>query len=306
MDYFTKFFAFPNTRVDAMNSDISIYTGYRGFPRNTRLPSGALPHVFESFIKHHVNTSTICRGEIGAGYISRTLSNMSTPTMMKILLDNKTKKIVGLTIGHKKGEDLYIDLLCAMERKKSEKQHGFGSILMKEIKKEGSILNVNHVLLEPVDTAYGFYIKKGFEPRKGMRNRLEFKVPKMSPSVRNTLLSQGMSAVRRNTTTLGSRIQTALKRVPNKTKTAKVVPKTPNKPNILPAIASGTTRSGKRIQNTLASIKNPKKLPPLLARKTPSSSPLSIRKKLSPILPPIRIRTPKKSPSTRTPKKSPR
>jgi hypothetical protein len=210
---------------------------------------------------------------------------------MKILYHNTRKEIVGVTIAHKKGKDLYIILLCAIGRKKSEDQEGFGSILLREMIKEGSILEVDYITLQYTFPAYGFYIKKGFDHRYGAENYLELKVPKMSPSVRNTLLSQGTSGVPMNTTNVGSRIQTALKSVTG-TKTAKVVPKSPKKPNILPVIASGTTSGGKRIQNALASFK---KLPPLRARKTPSSIPLSMRKKLSPVLPSIRPRTPKKT-----------
>ena len=306
MDYIKRFFTTPNTRVDAFNSDISIYTGYRGFAKNIRLPKGAvLSHILERFITTHAKIKSICRGKLSTAYAASVLFNESAPTMVKILYHNTRKEIVGITIAHKKGKDLYVDLLCANECKKSGNQKGFGSILLKEIINEGSMLEVYYIVLEPILDAYSFYIKKGFDHRNDHEEYLELKVPKMSPSARKKLLSQGLSVVRTNTTDSSARIQTALKRIPNKTKTAKVVSKSPKKPNILPAIASRTTKSGKRIQNALASIKNPKKLPPLLARKTPSSSPLSIRKKLSPILPPIRIRTPKKSPSTRTPKKSP-
>lgn len=305
MDYIRRFFTTPNTRVDAFNSDISIYTGYRGFTKNTRLPKGAVSHVLERFITTRAKIKSICRGKLSTAYAASVLFNQSAPTVVKILYHNIRKEIVGITIAHKKGKDLYVDLLCANERKKSGNQKGFGSILLKEIIKEASMLEVDYIVLEPILDAYGFYIKKGFDHRNNNGPYLELKVPKMSPSTRKKLLSQGLSVVRTNTTDSSARIQTALKRVPNKTKTAKVVSKSPKKPNILPAIASRTTKNGKRIQNALASIKTTKKLPPLLGRKTPSSSPLRIRKKLSPVLPPIRIRTPKKSPATRTTKKSP-
>lgn len=302
MDYIRKFFTTPNTRIDALNSDISIYTGYRGFPKKTRLPKGAASHILQGVIASRANIRSICRDRLGTGYAMKALFNESTPTMMKILYHNKRKEIVGLTIAHKKGKDLYIDLLCTNERKKSGNQKGFGSILLKEIINEGSILEVDYIFLEPISSAYGFYIKKGFDHRKDADEYLELKVPKMSPSARKKLLSQGLSAVRTDTSVLGARLQTALKHFP-KTTTAKVVSKSPKKLNIPPAIASGTTNGGKRIQNALASIKTTKKLPPLHTRKTPSSSPLSIRKKLSPIVSLPRIH--KKSPMTRTPKKSP-
>ena len=303
MDYIRRFFTTPNTRVDALNSDISIYTGYRGFPKNTRLPKGAVSHILQGIIESRANIRSICRNRLSTSYAAKVLFNQSAPTMMKILYNNTRKEIVGLTIAHKKGKDLYVDLLCANERKKSGNQKGFGSILLKEIINEGSMLEVDYIVLEPILDAYSFYIKKGFDHRNDHEEYLELKVPKMSPSARKKLLSQGFSAVRTDTTDSSARIQTAFLRVPNKTKTAKVVSKSPKKPNILPAIASRTTKNGKRIQNALASIKTTKKLPPLLGRKTPSSSPLSIRKKLSPIVSLPRI--PKKSPMTRTPKKSP-
>lgn len=301
MDYIRSFFTTPNTRVDAFNSDISIYTGYRGFAKNIRLPKGAVSHVFERFITTHAKIKSICRGKLSTAYAASVLFNESAPTMVKILYHNTRKKIVGITIAHKKGKDLYVDILCANERKKSGNQKGFGSILLKEIINEGSMLDVDYIVLQPIENAYGFYQKKGFKHRNKNEAYLELKVPKMSPSARKKLLPQGLSAVRTYTTVSGARIQTALKRIP-KTTTAKAVPKSPKKLNILPAVASGTTRSGKMMQKALAPTK---KLPPLLTRKTPSPSPLYIGKKLSPILPPIRIRTPKRSPSTRTPKRSP-
>lgn len=253
MDYIRRFFTTPNTRVDALNSDISIYTGYRGFPKNARLPKGALSHVLERFITTRAKISSICRDRLSTSYAGSVLFNQSAPTMMKILYHNTRKEIIGLTIAHKKGKDLYVDLLCANERKKSGNQKGFGSILLKEIINEASILETDYIVLEPILAAYSFYTNKGFHHRNDDNKYLELKVPKMSPSARKKLLSQGFSAVRTGTTDLSARIQTALKRVPNKTKTAKVVSKSPKKPNILPAIANRTTKNGKRIQNALAS-----------------------------------------------------
>ena len=299
MDYIRRFFTTPsnnskNTRVNVTNGDISIYTGYRGFSKETRLPKLNAPTYIQPFLEK-ANIDSICRGILSSNYVIGRIKDDTSPMMLKVLADNTRKKIVGFTIAHKKGKDLFVDILCAMERKKSGNMEGFGSILMREIIKEASILKTDYIVLQPVTNAYDFYKNKGFDHRNDDEEYLELKVPKMSPSAREKLLSQGFSAVKTGTTHITSRIQTALKRVPNKTKTANVVSKSPKKRNILPATASRTTKNGKRIQNALASIKTTKNLPPLLGRKTPSSSPLSIRKKLSPIVSLPRI--PKKSPA---------
>jgi hypothetical protein len=137
--------------------------------------------------------------------------------MLKVLYDNTRKKIVGITIAHMKGGDLYVDLLCGMERKKnaSVKQKGFGSILIDEIKKEGSILGAKYITLHSIEGAYNFYMRKGFSLRKENGNDvlLQLKVTPLSPSARNALLSQGFSTVSTRTTRQGVMIQSALRKI---------------------------------------------------------------------------------------------
>lgn len=217
MEHIKRFFGFGNSRVDVMNSNISIHTAYKGFPRNTKLPKSTVSHALEMLIWHTLNVEDVCRTKIPHGYVSRSLSNVTKPTLLKILYDNTRKKIVGIAIAHMKGGDLYVDLLCGMERKKnaSAKQKGFGTILIDEITKEGSILGAKYITLHSLEGAYNFYMRKGFSLRNENGNSmlLQLKVKPLSPAVRKTLLSQGFSAVSTQTTPYGVMIQSALRKI---------------------------------------------------------------------------------------------
>jgi len=217
MENIKLFFGLKNHRVNVMNSDISIHTAYKGFPRNTKLPNSSVSHRLERLIWRTLNVEDVCRYKIPDGYVANRLSNVTNPTMLKVLYDNTRKKIVGITIAHMKGGDLYVDLLCGMERKKnaSVKQKGFGSILIDEIKKEGSILGAKYITLHSIEGAYNFYMRKGFSLRKENGNDvlLQLKVPPLSPSARNALLSQGFSTVSTRTTRQGVMIQSALRKI---------------------------------------------------------------------------------------------
>lgn len=207
-----EFFAQKNTRVNVRNGDISILTAYRGFPRNAMLPAGAPPHMLERLIYEHIDVGAVCRSKIPRGYVFNSLFNRSRPTMMKIVYNTKTNTIVGLTVGHVKKQYLYVDLLCTMERKKngSTNQKGFGTILVDELKKEGTMLGAEYILLDPLPSAIPFYEKKGFTVKNEL---LQLRVPKMSPAARARLLPQGVAATPFRTTKTSAMIQSALRTV---------------------------------------------------------------------------------------------
>jgi hypothetical protein len=215
MEYIKRFFTHKNTRVDVKNRDITILTAYRGFPRNAMLPPGAPPHVLERLIKEYINVGAVCRSKIPRRYVFGTLFNRSKPTMMKIVYNTKTNTIVGLTVAHIKKQYLYVDLLCTMERTKnaSTNQKGFGTILIDELIKEGTMLDAEYILLDPIPSAFYFYEKKGFAFRNQESELMQLKVPKMSPSVRKRLLPQGVSATPFRTTKNSAMIQSALRTV---------------------------------------------------------------------------------------------
>jgi hypothetical protein len=219
MEYIKQFFAQKNTRVNARNGDIAILTAYRGFPRNAMLPPGAPSHILERLIKEYIDVRAVCRSKIPRQYVFSSLFNRSRPTMMKVVYNTKTNAIVGLTVAHVKKKYLYVDLLCTMERKKngSTNQKGFGTILIEELKKEGTMLGAEYILLDPIPSAFYFYEKKGFTFRNQESELMQLKVPKMSPATRARLLPQGVAATPFRTTKNAAMIQSALRTV----KTAK-------------------------------------------------------------------------------------
>ena len=313
MEYLRKLFATPDRRIKTEDGDIAILTTYNHFPRNAKLPAlFVAPHVMDKLFLKRMNVSDICRGYGLVNHAYNTLENTSKPMIIKVIMDWKSRRIIGLTIAHLKGKDLYVDLLCAKERNKNapSRKRGFGSILMKELKKEAVRFNVKYLTLHSVDGAYLFYIEKmGFEnrPRDSV---LQWKVPPLNSPEGKRLLPEGRPTGMRPagpayTSINTARLQRALLNVAN-TRTAKVVPKKNIKSSALPSVNTKTSKTATRLQKALATTKkspSPKKLPPLRTfTKTPSPRKLSpspsVRKYLSPKkLPPLRTFT--KTPSPR-------
>ena len=330
MEYFKKFFATPDRRIKTETGDIGLYTTYRDFPRNAKLPALFMaPHIMERFFLRKMNVSDIsdiCRGSVSVRYTWQSLENRSRPTIIKILVDWKTRSIIGLTIAHLKGKELYVDVLCAKERNKNapSRNRGFGSILMNELKKEAVRFNAKYLTLQSVDSAYLFYIEKmGFENRP-QDDLLQWRVPYLNSPEGKRLLPEGRPTGMRPsghayTSINTARLQRALLNVANK-RTAKVVPQKNKKTSVLPSVNTKTAASTAMIQKALASIKkspSPKKLPPLRTftkspspRKLPSVTKSPSPRKLSPLPSVRKTRSPRRlSPlpsvrKTRSPLKS--
>jgi len=323
MEYFKKFFATPDRRIKTETGDIGLYTTYRDFPRNDKLPALFMaPHIMEKFFLSRMNESDICRGSVSVKYAWQSLENTSKPTIIKILVDWKTRRVIGLTIAHLKGKELYVDLLCAKERNKNapSRKRGFGSILMKELKKEAVRFNATYLTLYSVDSAYLFYTKKmGFENRP-QDDLLQWKVPPLNSPEGKRLLPEGRPTGMRPsghayTSINTARLQRALLNVANK-RTAKVVPQKNKKTPVLPSVNNKTAASTAMIQKALAAP-SPKKLPPLRTftkspspRKLPSVTKSPSPRKLSPLPSVRKTRSPRRlSPlpsvrKTRSPLKS--
>jgi hypothetical protein len=312
MEYFKKFFATPDRRIKTETGDIGLYTTYRDFPRNAKLPALFMaPHIMERFFLSKMNVSDICRGSVSVRYTWQSLENRSRPTIIKILVDWKTRSIIGLTIAHLKGKELYVDVLCAKERNKNapSRNRGFGSILMNELKKEAVRFNAKYLTLQSVDSAYLFYIEKmGFENRP-QDDLLQWRVPYLNSPEGKRLLPEGRPTGMRPaghayTSINTARLQRALLNVANK-RTAKVVPQKNKKTSVLPSVNTKTAASTAMIQKALTTVKktpSPKKLPPLRTfTKSPSPRKLpSVRKtpspmKLSPLQSVRKTRSPLKS-----------
>ena len=313
MEYLKKFFATPDRRIKTENGDISILTTYRDFPRNDKLPAlFVAPHIMERFFLSKMSVSSvwdICRGSVSVNYAYNSLENTSKPTIIKILVDWKTRSIIGLTIAHLKGKELYVNLLCAKERNKNapSRNRGFGSILMNELKKEAVRFNATYLTLYSVDSAYLFYTKKmGFENRP-QDDLLQWKVPPLNSPEGKRLLPEGRPTGMRPsghayTSINTARLQRALLNVANK-RTAKVVPQKNKKTSVLPSVNTKTAASTAMIQKARTTAKktpSPKKLPPLRTfTKSPSPRKLpSVRKtpslmKLSPLPSVRKTRSPK-------------
>ena len=330
MEYFKKFFATPDRRIKTETGDIGLYTTYRDFPRNAKLPALFMaPHIMERFFLRKMNVSDIsdiCRGSVSVRYTWQSLENRSRPTIIKILVDWKTRSIIGLTIAHLKGKELYVDVLCAKERNKNapSRNRGFGSILMNELKKEAVRFNATYLTLYSVDSAYLFYTKKmGFENRP-QDDLLQWKVPPLNSPEGKRLLPEGRPTGMRPsghayTSINTARLQRALLNVANK-RTAKVVPQKNKKTSVLPSVNTKTAASTAMIQKALTTVKktpSPKKLPPLRTftkspspRKLPSVTKSPSPRKLSPLPSVRKTRSPRRlSPlpsvrKTRSPLKS--
>ena len=328
MEYFRKYtreLTEPYRKIQTNNSGITLYTTYRDFPRNAKLPAMYLAeHHMEDFIKKLSVTYT-CRG-LGFDEIeSNALKNRSNPSIIKILIDWKIRRIIGYTIAHLKGKDLYVDLLCARKRDKSGSplKLGFGTKLMKELKKEALRFNANYLTLHSVKSAYLFYTneKMGFthRPRDGV---LQWKVPPLNSPEGKKLLPEGRPNGRRpagqaHTSLTTAQMQRALSYVENKRTAPVESKKNPvptsemirkaleniKKTSYLPSINTKTTASTEMIRNALAAAKkspSPRKLSPLPSvRKTRSP------RRLSPLPSNKKSPSPRKLPSvrkTRSPK----
>lgn len=289
MEYLRKLFDTPNRRIKTEDGDIAIMTTYKHFPRNAKLPPlFVAPHIMDKMFLSKMNVSYICRGYGLVHHAYNALKNNLKPMIIKVIVDWKTRRLIGLTIAHLKGKDLYVDLLCARERNKnaSSKKRGFGSILMKELKKEAVRFNVKYLTLHSVDSAYSFYTEKmGFENRNG-DYVLEWKVPPLNSPEGKRLLPEGRPTGMRpsgqaQTSLLSAQIQRALLNVANK-RTAKVVPKKNKKTTVLPSVNTKTAATTAMIQKALTT-RPPVKLPPLrTVTKSPSPRKLpSVRKSLS-------------------------
>ena len=293
MEYLIKLFSPPDRRIKTEDGDVSILTTYRDFPRNAKLPAlFVAPHIMEQHFLKKTNISYVCRGYGLVNYAYTKLENTSKPTIIKLLIDWKSKKTIGLTIAQLKGKHLYVALLCARERNKNgtSKKRGFGSILMKELKKEAVRFNTELITLLPVESAYSFYTNKmGFEPRD-IDDLLQWTVPRLNSREGKQLLPEGRPTGMRpsgqaHTSLLTAKIQRALRNVGNK-RTANVVPKKNIRTTVLPSVNTKTAASTAMIQKALVNIK-PIKLPPLRTfTRTPSprklSHPPAVRKYLSP------------------------
>jgi hypothetical protein len=232
MEYLKKLFATPTRRIETENGDISIFTTYRDFPRNAKLPALFIPpHVMNMEFLSKMRVSGICRGSWElAQYAHNSLENSSRPTIIKILVDWKTRSVIGLTIARLEGKELYVSVLCAKERNKNapSRTRGFGSILMKELKKEAVRFNATYLTLYPVYTAYLFYTKKmGFENRP-RGDLLQWRVPHLNSLEGKELLREGRPngirpAGQAPTTLTTAQMQRAFLNVTNK-RTAKVEP----------------------------------------------------------------------------------
>lgn len=304
MEYLRKLFTTPDRRIKTEDEDIGIFTTYNHFPRNAKLPPlFVAPHVMDKFFLSKLVVSDICRGYGLVNYAHNAIENNSKPMIIKIIVDWKTRRLIGLTIAHLKGKDLYVDLLCAKQRNKnaSSRKRGFGSILMNELKKEAVRFNVKYLTLHSVKSAYSFYTEKmSFKNRN--RNGdylLEWKVPPLNSPEGKRLLPEGRPTGMRpstyaNTSFRTAWLQRALRNVANK-RTAKVVPKKNKKTTVLPSVNTKTVATTAMIQKALAT-RSPTKLPPLRTfTKSPSPRKLpSVRKSLSYTtkLSPMKMRSP--------------
>jgi len=305
---YTRELTEPYRNIKSKNSNITLYTTYRDFPRNTKLPPLYLAeHQMEDFIKKLSVTYT-CRG-LGFDEIeSNALKNRSNPSIIKILIDWDIKRIIGYTIAHLKGKDLYVDLLCARKRDKSgsPKKLGFGTKLIEELKKEALRFNAKYLTLRSARSAYHFYTREemGFtyRPRDGV---LQLKVPPLNSNEGKKLLPEGRPngmrpAGQAHTSLTTAQMQRALSYVGNKRTAPVASKKNPvstsqmirnaleniKKTSYLPSTNTKTTASTAIMQKALAAAKkspSPRKLSPLPSvRKTRSPrrlSPLPSNKK---------------------------
>jgi len=214
----------PYHNIQTNNSGITLYTTYRNFPRNAKLPPLYLAeHLMDQDFIKKSSVTYICRGLGFDDIEKKALKNRSNPSIIKVLIDWNIRRIIGYTIAHLKGKDLYVDLLCARPRDKSgsPKKLGFGTKLIEELKKEALRFNAEYLTLRSSEYAYPFYtIKKGFtyRPEDGV---LQLKVPPLNSPEGKKLLPEGRPNGRRpagqaHTSSTTAQMQRALSYVTKK------------------------------------------------------------------------------------------
>ena len=154
-----------NLMVNVINDNLAIFTGYRGFFKNT--PMMHPRHSNNKALKSYINESfgklvNICRGQVHGKLVwLMYLKNQKVPVIIKLLVMNREP--VGHLVATIKDDKLHVEILCTRKRFRDEKgKLGFGTILITEIIKEAVSLGIKKITLDSVPSAVGFYEKMGF------------------------------------------------------------------------------------------------------------------------------------------------